>query len=133
MNTATILVLAVLVPLAGAAVIGALGRRPNLRETATLTTAIVLFLLVLSALDAARSGDSQPITLATPAPGLSLALHLEPLGMLFALVASGLWIVNSIYSIGYMRGNEEPHRRAFTSASRWRSPPPWASPCRQTC
>jgi multicomponent Na+:H+ antiporter subunit D len=33
--------------------------------------------------------------------------------MLFALVASGLWIVNSIYSIGYMRANDEPRQTGF--------------------
>ena len=33
--------------------------------------------------------------------------------MLFALVASSLWIVNSIYSIGYMRANDEPRQTAF--------------------
>ena len=33
--------------------------------------------------------------------------------MLFALIASGLWIVNSIYSIGYMRGNNEPRQTQF--------------------
>jgi multicomponent Na+:H+ antiporter subunit D len=33
--------------------------------------------------------------------------------MLFALVASGLWIVNSLYSIGYMRGNAEEHQTRF--------------------
>jgi multicomponent Na+:H+ antiporter subunit D len=33
--------------------------------------------------------------------------------MLFALVASGLWIVNSLYSIGYMRGNKETNQTRF--------------------
>ena len=33
--------------------------------------------------------------------------------MLFALVASVLWIVNSIYSIGYMRANDEPRQTTF--------------------
>ena len=33
--------------------------------------------------------------------------------MLFGLVASGLWIVNSIYSIGYMRANHEPRQTQF--------------------
>jgi multicomponent Na+:H+ antiporter subunit D len=28
-------------------------------------------------------------------------------------VASGLWIVNSVYSIGYMRGNDEAHQTRF--------------------
>ena len=46
-------------------------------------------------------------------PGLELAFKVEPLGMLFALVAGSLWIVNSIYSIGYMRGNDEPRQTTF--------------------
>ena len=33
--------------------------------------------------------------------------------MLFALIASSLWIVNSIYSIGYMRANDEPRQTRF--------------------
>ena len=33
--------------------------------------------------------------------------------MLFALIASGLWIVNSVYSIGYMRGNDEKNQTRF--------------------
>ena len=46
-------------------------------------------------------------------PGLPIAFEVEPLGMLFALIASGLWIVNSLYSIGYMRGNDEAHQTRF--------------------
>jgi multicomponent Na+:H+ antiporter subunit D len=33
--------------------------------------------------------------------------------MLFSALASGLWVVNSIYSIGYMRGNNEKHQTRF--------------------
>src|SRR5918994_5957319 len=46
-------------------------------------------------------------------PGIALGFRVEPLGMLFALVASGLWIVNSVYSIGYMRGNDEQHQTRY--------------------
>jgi multicomponent Na+:H+ antiporter subunit D len=46
-------------------------------------------------------------------PGIAFGFRVEPLGMLFALVASGLWIVNSVYSIGYMRGNDELHQTRF--------------------
>ena len=42
-----------------------------------------------------------------------MAFTVEPLGMLFGLIASGLWIVNSLYSIGYMRGNDEPRQTPF--------------------
>ena len=46
-------------------------------------------------------------------PGFALAFTVEPLGMLFALVAGSLWIVNSIYSIGYMRANGEPRQTSY--------------------
>jgi multicomponent Na+:H+ antiporter subunit D len=46
-------------------------------------------------------------------PGLELALAVEPLGLLFALVASSLWMVNSVYSIGYMRGNQETRQTGY--------------------
>jgi multicomponent Na+:H+ antiporter subunit D len=46
-------------------------------------------------------------------PGLAIAFKVEPLGMMFSLIASGLWILNSIYSIGYMRGNKEKHQTRF--------------------
>ncbi|MGH8667678.1 MAG: proton-conducting transporter membrane subunit [Burkholderiales bacterium] len=46
-------------------------------------------------------------------PGLTFALELEPLGLLFALLASGLWFVSGVYSIGYMRGNGEAHQTRF--------------------
>jgi multicomponent Na+:H+ antiporter subunit D len=36
--------------------------------------------------------------------------------MLFACIASTLWIVNSIYSIGYMRGNDEPRQTPYYAA-----------------
>ncbi len=44
---------------------------------------------------------------------MEIAFRVEPLGMLFAALASGLWIINSIYSIGYMRGNKEKNQTSF--------------------
>ena len=46
-------------------------------------------------------------------PGLSLTLSLEPLGMIFAGVASFLWIVTSFYAFGYMRGHHEANQTRF--------------------
>ena len=100
-------------PLAGAALIAALRRAPNLRETATLATAAALFLLVTSIAGGVLAGERPALTLFEMMPGLALRFEVEPLGMLFALVASGLWIVNSIYSIGYMRANREAHQTRF--------------------
>ncbi|MBK7325244.1 MAG: monovalent cation/H+ antiporter subunit D family protein [Propionivibrio sp.] len=104
---------ALIVPLAGALAIALLGRRPNLRETATLSTATLLFFCVISLLAPVSAGERPELTLFEMFPGLSIAFRVEPLGMLFALVASGLWIVNSLYSIGYMRGNDEQKQTRF--------------------
>jgi multicomponent Na+:H+ antiporter subunit D len=110
-STALALKLAVFVPLIGAVLILLADRRPNLREGITLVTALALFALVLRV----AFGDGAPVetTLIELLPGLSIALHNETLSILFAAVASGLWIVTSIYSIGYMRGNKEKHQTRF--------------------
>ncbi|MFT6387931.1 MAG: multicomponent Na+:H+ antiporter subunit D [Cellvibrionaceae bacterium] len=45
--------------------------------------------------------------------GLLLYLQAEPLGVLFALLASFLWIVTTLYSVGYMRGHHETNQTRF--------------------
>ncbi|MCZ6743170.1 MAG: proton-conducting transporter membrane subunit [Alphaproteobacteria bacterium] len=107
------LALTLAIPFAGAVLIGVTRRRPNVREGVTLVTATALFLTVLWLLDGVLAGARPAIRLLEVIPGLPLALEIEPLGMLFGLVASGLWIVNSIYSIGYMRGNNEGHQTRY--------------------
>ena len=104
---------ALAVPALGAVLIALAGRWPNLRETVTLATAALLFAVVLTLLPQVLAGERPAALLLTMLPGLALELRVEPLGMLFALVASGLWIVNSVYSIGYMRANEEKHQTRF--------------------
>jgi multicomponent Na+:H+ antiporter subunit D len=93
--------------------IAAFHRQPNLRESVTLLTALCLFLLNLSLLGAVLEGQRPAVLLVESLPGLSIAFAVEPLGMLFALIASGLWIVNSLYSIGYMRSNREQHQTRY--------------------
>ena len=86
---------------------------PDLRESVTLIGALSLFGCVLWLVSMSGDGDWPHLVLGQAAPGLVFAFKLEPLGALFALVASGLWIVNSIYSIGYMRGNRERNQTRF--------------------
>ena len=105
--------LAVFAPLLGAGAIALLRERPNLRETATLTTAGLLFVLVTSLLPATIRGARPALVLGETLPGVFLALEVEPLGLLFGLLASFLWIVTSVYSIGYMRGHQEEHQTRF--------------------
>ena len=101
------------IPALGALAIAACDRWPDLRETVTLVTAGSLLYCVLSLLGPVLGGAQPQLMLVQMLPGIALSLRIEPLGMLFALVASTLWIVNSIYSIGYMRANREPHQTRF--------------------
>ncbi len=107
------LVAALIAPLVGAVLIALTGKKPNLRETVTLITATLTFALVAGLYPLVLAGGMPKVVLGQMLPGLELALVLEPLGMLFALVASFLWIVTSLYAIGYMRGHHEKNQTRF--------------------
>ncbi len=113
MSPENLIITALCLPLAAVLLIALCNRQPNLREAVTLATAGALFVIVLQIYGHVSAGGSPSVVLTTVVPGLDLAFSVEPLGMLFALIASGLWIVNSIYSIGYMRGNNEPRQTQF--------------------
>ena len=113
MNADTLILASLIVPLCGAIGISLARCSPNLREGITLLTSVSLFIMVFKLLDPVLAGSVPNITLLSPLPGLPIAFNVEPLGMLFALIASGLWIVNSIYSSGYLRGNHEKHQTRF--------------------
>ena len=113
MTGGDLILAAIAIPLFGCMAIMLCHRHPNLREAATLATSVLLFICVASLLPAVLAGGRPHVQLLEPLPGLPVAFEVEPLGMLFALIASGLWIVNSIYSIGYMRGNNETHQTRF--------------------
>jgi multicomponent Na+:H+ antiporter subunit D len=105
--------LALALPLFAALGIWLSGQSPNRRESVTLLAAVALFLTVLSLLPQVLAGARPSWTFGELVPGIAIAFRVEPLGMLFALVASLLWPINSLYSIGYMRANAEPHQTRF--------------------
>jgi multicomponent Na+:H+ antiporter subunit D len=113
MTHEALLALALAVPAAGAALIALLHRRPNLREAVSLAAAALLFGALLALATPVLDGERPALRLIEVLPPLAIALELEPLGLLFALIASGLWFVSTIYSIGYMRGNRESHQGRF--------------------
>ena len=104
-----------LLPLLAPVAITLLHRWPNPREAVSLLTAGCLFLLVTSLYDEVLAGERPALDLAEPLSGLTISFELEPLGLIFALVASLLWLVTTIYSIGYMRGHGEKHQTRFYS------------------
>ena len=103
----------VLLPVIGAFAVLLLRSNPNLRETATLVTGGVTFYHVLGLLRLVRDGVRPRLDLLEVVPGVHLSFEVEPLGMVFALVASFLWPVTSLYAIGYMRGHHEENQTRF--------------------
>ncbi|MFV2007550.1 MAG: monovalent cation/H+ antiporter subunit D family protein [Longimicrobiales bacterium] len=113
MSPETTVVLAFAIPLAGAVLIAAAGRLPNLREAVTLVTSAALLFVVASLIPEVLAGARPSVDLVEWVPGIQLRFTVEPLGMIFAGVAALLWPVNSLYSIGYMRANGESHQTRF--------------------
>ena len=113
MTGGSLIALALCLPLLAALAIWFVGNSPNQRDAVTLITAAALFLVVLAILPLVLAELPVELELLAPVPGLKIAFAVEPLGMIFAGVASFLWMVNSIFSIGYMRGNKEPRQTRF--------------------
>lgn len=104
---------ALCLPLVVAVGVALFGKVPTLREGVTIAGAVALFAVVIQLAMLVAGGARPELYVGDTVPGLAIAFKLEPLGALFALVASGLWIVNSFYSIGYMRGNRERNQTRF--------------------
>ncbi|MEM9380540.1 MAG: proton-conducting transporter membrane subunit [Planctomycetota bacterium] len=114
MSPGDALLVALLAPLACAVGVVLIGRRsPNVREALSLTAGAVVFGSVLRIADAIRAGESVALDLGEMAPGLRFAFDVEPLGLIFALVASLLWPVTTLYAVGYMRGHHERNQTRF--------------------
>jgi multicomponent Na+:H+ antiporter subunit D len=123
------LLLALVAPLLGAGLIMLAGRRPNVRESVSLITALVLAGLVASLVPTVMRGQAVhfqlfelipadlagSLTFAAQATSLSIALRADALSMIFAVVASSLWVLTVFYSAGYMRGLREHAQTRFSA------------------
>ena len=113
LSTNSVLFLALFLPLAAIVLLGALRDFPRVRDVAHVATAVVTFSLVLLLLTRFLQADIPNVFLFEVMPGLPINFSIEPLGMVFALLASGLWIFISLYAVGYMRANGEDHQTRF--------------------
>ncbi len=114
MSAETQIILAMAIPALGAILIALAGRiGPNVRETMTMLVSGALAWNVWQIVPVVFAGGRPGVIFTELVPGIEIAFRVEPLGMLFAALASSLWIINSIYSIGYMRGNNEKNQTRF--------------------
>jgi multicomponent Na+:H+ antiporter subunit D len=104
-----------LIPPAGAALIVFSRKHPLVRDTLAVVTAGMQFAAVVLLFPTVSGGANLTLVVAEPLPGLELKLIPGIPGMLFALLASLLWVVTAVYSVGYMRAMQERHLARFYS------------------
>ncbi len=102
--------IAVFAPIAAAA---AIGLAPRLSELWSYLAAGATLTAVAMLISDTLAGRALEATLVTLVPGLDLVLRVDPLGLTFALLASGLWVVSTVYSTGYVRANQLKHRPRY--------------------
>ena len=107
---------AVAIPVIVALAVAASGRWPNVRDAWPIAGAAVLLATVFSMLGHVSDGEPPTATLLEVSPGIELVLRADSAGMMFALLASMLWLASSVYTIGYMRGLAEASQTRFSAA-----------------
>jgi len=100
--------LALACPLIAALLILLSNRRPNLRESWTLIAGLFQFAIILSMAPMILRAQTIEYTLLTGMlPGINFGFKVDAFGLMFAMTSSFLWIIVSIFSIGYMRALQE--------------------------
>lgn len=109
-----LIALLMLIPLAAAVLIPVIGNKsPNLREAVTFVAGLLLLYVVVQICGLVASGERPELRIGSFAGMFEIKFRMEPLGATFAAIASSLWIVNSMFTLGYMRGNNEKNQTRF--------------------
>lgn len=105
--------IAVIVPIIGAVIIRLLDEeKAGLRHIVALVSAAIVFLAVASMLPAVLAERVIEMQVVSLLAGLGIFFRVDPLGMVFGLVSSTLWVFATVYSIGYM-AHEHEQRNYF--------------------
>lgn len=112
-NNSVLLVMVLALPLLGALLLPFFSRHANLRDAVSLAISLSLLVVVTQLIDIYREDGAPKVQLWEFFPGFSLTLALRPLGIIFATIASSLWVVTTVYAIGYMRKNQEQGQTRF--------------------
>lgn len=97
-----------------AALLVACSRRyPNIRETWSTLGSVIMFGLVFSMVPGVLQGAVYEWSLFSLTDTIGFTVRTDPAGMIFACLASLLWIPINFYSIGYMRNNQEAEQTGY--------------------
>jgi multicomponent Na+:H+ antiporter subunit D len=103
----------ILSPLVGALLIFIFNQQKRLIEFIFVGSALVLLFITVFIVNLGPEVFHKNVVLLNIIGSIPLAFNIEPLGVLYACVASGLWLVTTIYAIGYMNANQEKHLARF--------------------
>lgn len=103
----------VLIPFIGAVAIALAHRHPLLRDLLSWSAAALFLLGVLLQVGPVLEGEGRQQLIWTMMPGLEIAFDIGPLGLLFALVASSLWLIAKLFAQSYMKALDYPHLARF--------------------
>lgn len=79
----------------------------NLRESVSFLAGAATFFSILYLVPSVLEGTIYTYTLFTLLPGINVSFAVDGLSLIFALLASFLWIIATSYNIGYMRSLKE--------------------------
>ncbi len=99
------LILPLAIPLLGAAAVVLLRDRPLARDWTAIMAGLIQIVTVAALLPEVLEGPTATFTIATFLPDAPIALRADALGILLLLTASPLWLLTTVYSIGYLRGS----------------------------
>ncbi|MEG0291672.1 MAG: monovalent cation/H+ antiporter subunit D family protein [Anaerovoracaceae bacterium] len=88
----------------------------NIREAITFLATLITFGSVVILVMDFKSGMELELNAFRVVEGIDFYFKVDGSGLLFASVASLLWIIASIYSVGYMRGHQEKNQTGYYSA-----------------
>ena len=103
----------VVIPVGAAALVAVTGRYPNVRDSWSTLAALAMVAAVSSMLPDVLDGRVPQTTIVEISPGIDVTLRADPAGMIFALLASALWVLASVYAVGYMRVEGEQKQTRF--------------------
>jgi multicomponent Na+:H+ antiporter subunit D len=106
--------IAVLLPVAAAFLVLVTGERyRNVRDIWSTVAAVIMVAVVASMLPDVLDGRVPQTTIIELSPGIDIMLRADAAGMMFGLLASSLWVVASVYAVGYMRAEHEHKQTRF--------------------
>ena len=112
-SSVNFITLALLPPLIAPLLIYIFKSNQNIRDSIGVIGSLISFYATINITNELMNGSRPELFLFNIFNDLSLSFKVTPLGSVFGLLCSGLWILAAIYSIGYMRGNNEKNQTRF--------------------